>query len=63
MMSLSNANNTTSGDNSSDSASHKRNPKSELEILDQKLKKCTHEIDTLKKKFQSNLLLFVVVFL
>lgn len=48
-----NAHNTTSGDNSSDSASTKNTTKSQLEIVDQKLKKCLNEIELLKKKAQS----------
>jgi molecular chaperone GrpE (heat shock protein) len=50
----SNANNTTSGDNSSDSASNKNNnTKSQLEIVEQKLKKCSNEIESLKKRYES----------
>ena len=47
-------NNTTSGDNSSDSASNKKNlSRSELELVEQKIKKCHNEIENLKKKVQS----------
>jgi len=53
-MSLSNPHNTTSGDNSSDSASNKKNScRTELEIIESKLKKCTNEIEGMKKKVQS----------
>jgi len=46
-------NNTTSGDNSSDSASNKKNlSRSELELVEQKIKKCHNEIENLKKKVQ-----------
>jgi len=53
-MSLTNPHNTTSGDNSSDSASNKKNScRTELEIIESKLKKCTNEIESMKKKVQS----------
>ena len=57
----SNANNTTSGDNSSDSASNKNNntTKSQLEIVEQKLKKCSNEIETLRKRYESKLINFI----
>lgn len=43
---------TTSGDNSSESGSHKK-AKSSLEIVELKLKKCTSEIEAMKKRQQS----------
>jgi len=51
-----NANNTTSGDNSSDSASNKNNFKSQIEIVDQKLKKCRNEIEKLNKELESKII-------
>lgn len=42
---------TTSGDNSSESGSHKK-AKSSLEIVELKLKKCTSEIEAMKKRQQ-----------
>ena len=50
-----NANNTTSGDNSSDSASNKNNFKSQIEIVDQKLRKCRNEIEKLNKELESKI--------
>lgn len=53
-MSVTNPNNTTSGDNSSDSASNKKNTcRTELEIIEIKLKKCNDQIESMKKKVQS----------
>lgn len=55
-MSLTYPQNTTSGDNSSDSASNKKNNcKTELEIIELKIKKCGNEIESMKKKVQSKL--------
>ena len=50
-----NNNNTTSGDNSSDSASNKNNFKSQLEVVDQKLRKCRNDIEKLNKELESKL--------
>ena len=52
---------TTSGDNSSESGSHKKS-RSELEVIDIKLKKCTSEIESMKKKQQSKLSLRLEIF-
>lgn len=54
---------TTSGDNSSESGSHKKagSSKSSLEVVELKLKKCTSEIEAMKKRQQSKSTLGLVV--